>query len=81
MSGELNENLVAEKNSATAADGKNYLMKFYNLDSSVCSFFAHTGDMNFYNATAHTFLNQSSFLPLNSAKDRLAWFTSSGSNS
>lgn len=35
MSGELNENSVTEKNSATAADGKNYLMKFYNLDAII----------------------------------------------
>ena len=32
-SGELIEDSVAEKISATAADGKNYLTKFYNLDA------------------------------------------------
>lgn len=31
MSGELDENSVTEKNSTTAADGKNYMTKFYNL--------------------------------------------------
>ena len=31
-SGELVEDSVTEKNSATAADGKNYMTKFYNLD-------------------------------------------------
>jgi hypothetical protein len=30
--GELNENLVAEEYSITASDGKNYLVKHYNLD-------------------------------------------------
>lgn len=34
-SGELNESSVAEKNSATAADGKNYQTKFYNLDAII----------------------------------------------
>lgn len=33
--GELNEDSVTEKNSATAADGKNYQMKFYNLDAII----------------------------------------------
>ena len=33
--GELNENSVTEKNSATAADGKNYMTKFYNLDAII----------------------------------------------
>ena len=32
-SGELVEDSVTEKNSATAADGKNYITKFYNLDA------------------------------------------------
>ena len=32
-SGELVEDSVTEKNSATAADGKNYMTKFYNLDA------------------------------------------------
>lgn len=32
-SGELDEDSVTEKNSATAADGKNYMTKFYNLDA------------------------------------------------
>ena len=32
-SGELEERSVTEKNSATAADGKNYMTKFYNLDA------------------------------------------------
>lgn len=31
--GELDENSVTEKNSVTAADGKNYMTKFYNLDA------------------------------------------------
>lgn len=31
-SGELVEDSVTEKNSATAADGKGYVIKFYNLD-------------------------------------------------
>lgn len=31
-SGELQEDSVTEKYSATASDGKNYLIKFYNLD-------------------------------------------------
>ena len=30
---ELDENSVTEKNSATAADGKNYMTKFYNLNA------------------------------------------------
>ncbi len=34
-SGELVEDSVTEKNSATAADGKNYLTKFYNLDAII----------------------------------------------
>ena len=34
-SGELNEDSVTEKNSATAADGKNYQTKFYNLDAII----------------------------------------------
>ncbi len=34
-SGELDENSVTEKNSATAADGKNYQTKFYNLDAII----------------------------------------------
>lgn len=34
-SGELSENSVTEKSSATAADGKSYLMKFYNLDAII----------------------------------------------
>lgn len=34
-SGELNESSVAEKYSATAADGKNYQTKFYNLDAII----------------------------------------------
>lgn len=34
-SGELDENSVTEKNSVTAADGKNYLVKFYNLDAII----------------------------------------------
>ena len=34
-SGELDELSVTEKNSATAADGKNYLTKFYNLDAII----------------------------------------------
>lgn len=29
--GELDEKSVTEKNSATAADGKNYMTKFYNV--------------------------------------------------
>ena len=33
--GELNESSVTEKNSATAADGKNYVTKFYNLDAVI----------------------------------------------
>ena len=33
--GELDENSVTEKNSATAADGKNYVTKFYNLDAII----------------------------------------------
>ena len=33
--GELDENSVTEKNSATAADGKNYQTKFYNLDAII----------------------------------------------
>ena len=32
-SGELDEDSVTEKNSATAADGKYYMTKFYNLDA------------------------------------------------
>ena len=34
-SGELMEDSVTEKISATAADGKNYLTKFYNLDAII----------------------------------------------
>ena len=34
-SGELLEDSVTEKNSATAADGKNYMTKFYNLDAII----------------------------------------------
>ena len=34
-SGELVEDSVAEKNSATAADGKSYVIKFYNLDAII----------------------------------------------
>ena len=34
-SGELDENSVTEKNSATAADGKNYMTKFYKLDAII----------------------------------------------
>lgn len=34
-SGELQENSVTEKISATASDGKNYLTKFYNLDAII----------------------------------------------
>ncbi len=34
-SGELQEDSVTEKFSATAADGKNYLTKFYNLDAII----------------------------------------------
>ena len=34
-SGELDENSVTEKNSATAADSKNYQTKFYNLDAII----------------------------------------------
>ncbi len=34
-SGELVEDAVTEKNSATAADGKSYLTKFYNLDAII----------------------------------------------
>ena len=34
-SGELDENSVTEKNSATGADGKNYQTKFYNLDAII----------------------------------------------
>lgn len=34
-SGELDENVVTEKISATAADGKNYMTKFYNLDAII----------------------------------------------
>lgn len=33
--GELNENSVAEESSATASDGKNYLVKHYNLDAII----------------------------------------------
>ncbi len=33
--GELQENSVTEKISATASDGKNYLTKFYNLDAII----------------------------------------------
>ena len=32
---ELVEDSVTEKNSATAADGKNYMTKFYNLDGII----------------------------------------------
>lgn len=34
-SGELQENSVTEKFSATASDGKNYMTKFYNLDAII----------------------------------------------
>lgn len=34
-SGELDENSVTEKSSATATDGKTYAMKFYNLDAII----------------------------------------------
>ena len=34
-SGELVEDSVTKKNSATAADGKNYKTKFYNLDAII----------------------------------------------
>lgn len=34
-SGELQEDSVTEKNSATASDGKTYLTKFYNLDAII----------------------------------------------
>lgn len=34
-SGELQEDSVTEKISATASDGKNYLTKFYNLDAII----------------------------------------------
>lgn len=34
-SGELQENSVTEKISATASDGNNYLTKFYNLDAII----------------------------------------------
>ena len=34
-SGELQEDSVTEKYSATASDGKNYLTKFYNLDAII----------------------------------------------
>ena len=34
-SGELQENSVTEKNSATASDGKTYQTKFYNLDAII----------------------------------------------
>ena len=33
--GELDENSVTEKDSVTAADGKNYMTKFYNLDAII----------------------------------------------
>lgn len=33
--GELDKNSVTEKISATAADGKNYLTQFYNLDAII----------------------------------------------
>ena len=33
--GELNKDSVTEKFSATAADGKNYLTQFYNLDAII----------------------------------------------
>ena len=32
---ELEKNSVTEKNSATASDGKNYLITFYNLDAVI----------------------------------------------
>lgn len=35
-SGELQEDSVTEKNSATASDGKTYQTKFYNLDAIIC---------------------------------------------
>ena len=34
-SGELDKDSVTEKNSATAADGKNYQTMFYNLDAII----------------------------------------------
>lgn len=34
-SGELVEDSVTEKNSATAVDGKNYMTQFYNLDAII----------------------------------------------
>lgn len=34
-SGELQEDSVTEKNSATASDGKSYMTKFYNLDAII----------------------------------------------
>lgn len=34
-SGELNAEAVTEKSSATASDGKKYMMKFYNLDAII----------------------------------------------
>lgn len=34
-SGELQEDSVSEKYSATASDGKNYMMKFYSLDAII----------------------------------------------
>ena len=34
-SGELEKESVTEKNSATAADGKNYPTQFYNLDAII----------------------------------------------
>lgn len=35
VEGELDKNSVTEKFSATASDGKNYLMQFYNLDAII----------------------------------------------
>ncbi|MEH2955608.1 phosphoribosylaminoimidazolesuccinocarboxamide synthase [Candidatus Merdisoma sp. JLR.KK011] len=34
-SGELDVEAVTEKSSATASDGKKYIMKFYNLDAII----------------------------------------------
>ena len=34
-SGELIKESFTEKNSATASDGKNYMMQFYNLDAII----------------------------------------------
>ena len=35
LDGELDKDTVAEKFSATASDGKNYLTQFYNLDAII----------------------------------------------